>query len=119
MATNPKSLGAELLNLQELEELYGNIRGSGGPHVGMTNAPMPPESMVPDEVAAGASQDTGTNAVARDEGNGGRQAIHVESHEPGLATRVASSEGRSELMEEDTVTPPTSPGTSMRSPVMQ
>ena len=85
----------------------------------MTNAPMPLEMIIPDEVAPGASQNTGTNAVARDEGNGCRQAIHIESHEPGLATPVANSEGRSELMEEDTVTPPTSPGTSMRSPVMQ
>ena len=43
MATNPESLGAELLNLQELETLYGNIRGSGGPHVDVTGAQLPPD----------------------------------------------------------------------------
>ena len=49
LATNPESLGAELLNLQELETLYGNIRGSGGPHVDMTGAPLPPEGGLRDQ----------------------------------------------------------------------
>ena len=43
LATNPESLGAELLNLHELEALYGNIRGSGGPHIDMIGAPLRPE----------------------------------------------------------------------------
>jgi len=43
LATNPESLGAELLNLQELEAIYGNIRGSGGPHADMTRALLPPD----------------------------------------------------------------------------
>ena len=43
LATNPESLGAELLNLQELETLYGHVRGSGGPHLDMTGAQLPPE----------------------------------------------------------------------------
>ena len=46
LATNPESLGAELLNLPELEALYGNIRGSSGPHVDMTGAPLSPEDDV-------------------------------------------------------------------------
>ena len=60
LATNPESLGAELLNLPELEALYGNIRGSSGPHVDMTGAPLPPE----DDVKVEEGGDSATSAAA-------------------------------------------------------
>ena len=59
LATNPESLGAELLNLPELEALYGNIRGSGGPHVDMTGAPLPPE----DDIKVEEGGDSATSAT--------------------------------------------------------
>ena len=59
LATNPESLGAELLNLPELEALYGNIRGSGGPHVDMTGAPLLPE----DDSTAEEGDDSATSAT--------------------------------------------------------
>ena len=59
MATNPESLGAEFLNLHELEEIYGNIRGSGGPHIDMTRAPLPPDGGRPGDVRTTPPADTG------------------------------------------------------------
>ena len=60
LATNPESLGAELLNLPELEALYGSIRGSSGPHVDMTGAPLPPE----DDIKVEEGCESATSAAA-------------------------------------------------------
>ena len=68
LATNPESLGAELLNLQELEAIYCNIRGRGGPHVDMTRAHLPPDGDRPDNVSSAvpgdASEDSGAEIIA-------------------------------------------------------
>ena len=90
LATNPESLGAELLNLQELEALYGNIRGSGGPHVDMTGAPLPPEEDITvkedDDGVTPSAAVTASQPVATSELQDSVEAIEEvdENHTPVL-----------------------------------
>ena len=65
LATSPESLGAELVNLQELEAIYGNIVGSCGPHIDMTRAPFPPDGDRLENVGLAVSGDAGEESGHR------------------------------------------------------